>query len=84
MIIGITGYYHAPFDIEAEALGSDVEFIDFNSRDEDDFDEDALGRLDALLVYHARITDKTLAAGQVQDHRPLRRRRGEHGPGRLK
>ncbi|MDP6174892.1 MAG: C-terminal binding protein, partial [Rhodospirillales bacterium] len=39
----------------------DVEFIDFNSRNEDDFDEDSLKQLDALLVFHARITDKTLA-----------------------
>lgn len=61
MIIGITDYYRAPFDIEAEALGGDVEFIDFNSRDEDDFDENSLSQLDALLVYHARITDKTQA-----------------------
>ena len=61
MIVGITDYYRAPFDIEAEALGGDVKFIDFNSRNEDDFDEDALRQLDALLVYHARITDKTLA-----------------------
>lgn len=61
MIIGITDYYRSPFDIEAKALGGDVEFIDFNSRDEDDFDEATLGQLDALLVYHARITEKTLA-----------------------
>ena len=62
MIVGITDYYRPPFDIEAEALGGGtVEFIDFNSRDENDFDEDSLGKLDALLVYHARITDKTLA-----------------------
>jgi D-3-phosphoglycerate dehydrogenase len=61
MIVGITDYYRAPFDIEAKALGGDVKFIDFNSRNEDDFDEDALRQLDALLVYHARITDKTLA-----------------------
>ena len=62
MIIGITDYYRSPFDIEAEALGGGgVEFIDFNSRDENDFDEDSLSKLDALLVYHARITDKTLA-----------------------
>jgi D-3-phosphoglycerate dehydrogenase len=60
MIVGITDYYRAPFDIESEALGGDVEFLDFNSRNEDDFDEDALGRLDVLLVYHARITDKTI------------------------
>ena len=61
MIIGITDHYRPPFDIEAEALGGDVEFIDFNSRDEDDFNEDSLRKLDALLVFHARITDKTLA-----------------------
>jgi lactate dehydrogenase-like 2-hydroxyacid dehydrogenase len=61
MIIGITDYYRAPFDIEAKALGGDVEFIDFNSRDENDFDGESLKKLDALLVYHARITDKTLA-----------------------
>ena len=61
MIIGITDYYRAPFDIEAKALGGDVEFIDFNSRNEDDFDVDNLRQLDALLVYHARITDKTIS-----------------------
>ena len=61
MIIGVTDYYRSPFNIEAEALGGDVEFIVFYSRDEDDFDEDSLRQLDALLVFHARITDKTLA-----------------------
>jgi len=61
MIVGITDYYRAPFDFESEALGGDVEFIDFNSRNEDDFDEKKLCQLDALLVYHARITDKTIS-----------------------
>ena len=60
MIIGVTDYYRLPYDIEAKALGSDVEFVDFNSRDEDDFDEDTLRQLDAMLVFHARITDRTL------------------------
>ena len=61
MLIGVTDFYRSPFDIEAKALGGDFEFIDFNSRDEDDFDGDSLRQLDAMLVYHARITDKTLA-----------------------
>ncbi len=61
MIVGVTDHYRPPFDIEAKALGEAVEFVDFNSRDENDFDPDALRRLDALLVFHARITAKTLA-----------------------
>ena len=61
MLIGVTDFYRSPFDIEQKALGGGVEFIDFNSRDEDDFDGDTLRQLDAMLVYHARITDKTLA-----------------------
>jgi len=43
MIIGITNYYRFPFDIDGKALnggGGGVEFIDLNSCDENDFDED--------------------------------------------
>ena len=62
MIIGITDYYRSPFDIEEEALGGGcVGFIDFNSCDENDFDDASLSKRNALLVYHACITDKTLA-----------------------
>ena len=62
MIIDITDYYRSPFDIEEEALGGGgVGFIDFNSCDENDFDDGSLSKRDALLVYHACITDKTLA-----------------------
>jgi len=64
MIIGITDYYRSPFDIEEEALsggGGGVGFIDFNSCDENDFGDGSLSKRDALLVYHACITDKTLA-----------------------
>ena len=62
MIIGITDYDRSPFDIEEEALGGGgVGFIDFNSCEENDFDDGSLSKRDALLVYHACITDKTLA-----------------------
>ncbi|MBT6882793.1 MAG: hypothetical protein HOA30_01870, partial [Rhodospirillaceae bacterium] len=52
MIVGITDHYRAPFDIEEKAFGGNVEFIDFNSRDESDFDADKLRQLDVLLVFH--------------------------------
>jgi len=61
MIVGVTDHYHAPFHQEARALGDSVEFIDFNSADENNFDEALLSKLDALLVFHARITEKTLS-----------------------
>ena len=62
MIIGITNYYRFPFDIDGKALGGGgVEFIDLNYCDENDFDEGSLSKLDNLLLYDARITDKTLA-----------------------
>ncbi len=60
MIVGITDHYRAPFDIEAKAFGGNVEFIDFNSRDETDFDADRLRKLDVLLVFHARISARTI------------------------
>ena len=60
MIVGITDHYRAPFDIEEKAFGGNVEFIDFNSRDESDFDADKLRQLDVLLVFHARIGARTI------------------------
>lgn len=51
MIVGITDHYHAPFHQEAKALGSDVEFIDFNYADENDLDKTLLSKLSALLVF---------------------------------
>ncbi len=60
MLVGVTDHYRPPFDIEEKALGGNVEFIDFNSRDENDFDENALRKLDVLLVFHARITQLTI------------------------
>jgi len=60
MIVGVTDHYRAPFDIEGKALGENVEFIDFNSRNEADFDDDVLRKIDVLLVYHARISKTTI------------------------
>lgn len=60
MIIGVTDHFRAPFDIEAKALGVDAEFIDFHSKNEADFGVAQLKRLDALLVWHARITARTV------------------------
>ena len=60
LIVGVTDHYRPPFDIEDKAFGGGVEFVDFNSRNEDDFDDRALRKLDVLLVYHARITEKTV------------------------
>ena len=60
MIIGVTDHFRAPFHIEAKALGADVEFVDFHSRNEADFDSVQLRRLDALLVWHARIGARTV------------------------
>lgn len=61
MIIGVTDHFRAPFHIEAKALGVEAEFIEFHSRNEADFDVEQLKRLDALLVWHARITERTIA-----------------------
>ena len=60
MIIGISDYVRPPFDIEAKALGEGIEFVDFNSRIEEDINVARLESLDALLVWHAPITRRTI------------------------
>ncbi len=55
MLIGITDYVNPPFDIEAEAFPDGCAFVDFGGAAETDFDDDALARIDALLVWHAHI-----------------------------
>ena len=60
LLIGITDHYPEPYDIEQKAFGREVEFINFNSRDETSYNDEILGKLDALLVFHARITEKTI------------------------
>tara|TARA_B100000674_G_C37894636_1_gene940700 strand:- start:1 stop:1017 length:1017 start_codon:yes stop_codon:yes gene_type:complete len=60
LTIGITDHYQEPYDIEEKAFGEKVKFINFNSRDEKTFNEEILQKIDALLVFHARITEKTI------------------------
>ena len=59
MKIGITDrlFELGPFESEIAAMGA--EFVFFNSLDERDFDESELAGLDALLVWHAQITEFT-------------------------
>lgn len=40
-------------------MGVEAEFIEFGSKNEADFDAGQLRRLDVLLVWHARITERT-------------------------
>jgi lactate dehydrogenase-like 2-hydroxyacid dehydrogenase len=59
-VVGITDYVAPPFEVEREALGPDTEFVHLDSENEATFDPDQLARLDALLVWHAPITRKTV------------------------
>ena len=60
LVVGITDHYQEPYEIEQKAFNEKVEFINFNSRDENTFGEETLRKLDVLLVFHARITEKTI------------------------
>ena len=60
LVVGITDHYQEPYDIEQKAFNEKVEFINFNSREENTFGEETLRKLDVLLVFHARITEKTI------------------------
>jgi D-3-phosphoglycerate dehydrogenase len=60
LIVGITDHVQPPFTVEREALGDGVEFVALESADESTYDGAALARLDALLVWRARITAKTV------------------------
>ena len=59
--VGITDHAPPPFDVERDALGLDVEIIFLNSIYEEEYDPKILRRLDALLVWRARITENTVA-----------------------
>lgn len=61
LTVGITDHVPAPFSVEQEALGDGVEFVSFDSTDEDTFDPGALARLDGLMVWRAHITEKTVS-----------------------
>jgi D-3-phosphoglycerate dehydrogenase len=54
-VVGITDHMIGTPDLEAELLGDDVEIDFFASTDEASFDPDRLARLDALMVWGARL-----------------------------
>ncbi|WP_136656243.1 C-terminal binding protein [Nitratireductor sp. XY-223] len=56
--VGVTDYVEEPHAIEREALGNDWEIVWLNAHEETDFDADRLADLDALLVWHAPITER--------------------------
>ena len=60
LVVGVTHLIKPPFDAEMAALGSDTEFIHFDSRDESSFDPAALNRLDLFLVWTPKITRVTI------------------------
>ena len=59
-VVGVTDHMIGSPDLEAEVLGSDVEIDFFASTDEASFDPARLARLDALLVWGARIGPRTV------------------------
>jgi D-3-phosphoglycerate dehydrogenase len=60
-VVGITDHMIGTPDLEAEVLGPDVEIDFFASTDEARFDPDRLARLDALMVWGARLTERSIA-----------------------
>ncbi|MDS7596974.1 C-terminal binding protein [Agrobacterium tumefaciens] len=60
-VVGITDHMIGIPDLEAEVLGPDVEIDFFASTDESTFTPERLARLDALLVWGARLGSVTIA-----------------------
>ncbi|MGO7427228.1 C-terminal binding protein, partial [Rhizobium ruizarguesonis] len=60
-VVGITDHMFGAPDLEAEVLGDDVEIEFFASTDEASFDPDRLARLDALMVWGARLGSRSIA-----------------------
>lgn len=58
-LVGITDYVKSPAEIETKALGEGYDFVFFDSEDETRFDSELLQKIDAMLVWHAIITEKT-------------------------
>ena len=58
--IGITDYVPSPFSIESEALGDGWELVNLNVHSPEEFAEKVVSDLDALLVWHAPITERTV------------------------
>jgi phosphoglycerate dehydrogenase-like enzyme len=62
MLVAVTDYVQPPFDIEKKALGTEAKFIFLDSTQESALLANDLKKFDALLVWHARITEKVAAA----------------------
>ncbi|TDK32329.1 C-terminal binding protein [Rhizobium deserti] len=60
-VVGITDHMIGAPDLEADVLGPDVEIDFFDSRDEASFSADRLSRLDALMVWGARLGAQSIA-----------------------
>ncbi|MFB9791118.1 D-3-phosphoglycerate dehydrogenase [Shinella granuli] len=60
-VVGITDHMIGAPDLEAGVLGDDVEIDFFASTDEASFTPDRLARLDALMVWGARLGPKSIA-----------------------
>jgi len=60
-VVGITDHMIGQPDLEAEVLGNDVEIEFFGSTDEASFAPDRLARLDALIVWGARLGAASIA-----------------------
>jgi phosphoglycerate dehydrogenase-like enzyme len=60
-LVGVTDHMFGTPDLEAKVLGDDVDIDFFGSIDEGSYDPDRLARLDALLVWGARITSRSIA-----------------------
>lgn len=60
-VVGVTDHMIGVPDLEATVLGPDVEIDFFASVDETTFTPERLARLDALMVWGARLTSHTIA-----------------------
>ncbi|MBW9088810.1 C-terminal binding protein [Rhizobium wenxiniae] len=60
-VVGITDHMIGTPDLEADVLGDDVEIDFFASTDEASFDPDRLRKLDALMVWGARLGPGSIA-----------------------
>ncbi|WP_448192026.1 C-terminal binding protein [Azospirillum sp. sgz301742] len=58
--VGVTDHMMPPLDLEAEALGADVEIDFLDVRREEDLDPARLARLDALLVWSVPVTARSI------------------------
>ncbi|ARO34312.1 D-2-hydroxyacid dehydrogenase protein (plasmid) [Rhizobium sp. NXC14] len=60
-VVGITDHMIGSPDLEAEVLGQDVEIDFFATTDETLFDPDRLAKLDALMVWGARLGSPSIS-----------------------